>query len=79
VNTLTALLAAAAERTGGGSFWSPGKLVFAGALALLLVWLIAMPRELIGQEKGPPPWWRNVRVWAIVVCTVQMLIYLAFA
>ena len=74
MNAWTALLAAAA-----GDFWSLGKLVFVGALALLLVWLIAMPRGLIGQEEGPPPWWRNVRVWAVVVCTVQMLVYMIFA
>jgi len=79
VNALTALLAAGAGPPDAGSFWSPGKLVFAGALALLLVWLLAMPRELIGQEKGPPPWWRNVRVWAVVVCTIQMLVYVLFA
>ena len=79
MNTLTALLAAAADPTLGGWFWSPGKLVFAGALALLLLWLIAMPRGLIGQEAGPPPWWRNVRVWAVVVCAIQMLVYTVFA
>ena len=58
---------------------SMGKWVFIGAFALLLVWLILMPRRLIGQEGSVPPWWRNVRVWAIVVNVVQILIYIVFA
>lgn len=58
---------------------SLGKWVFVAALAFLLVWLIVMPRHLIGQAEGAPPWWRNIRVWAIVVCTIQMFIYACFA
>jgi hypothetical protein len=79
VNTLTALLLTAAHGAPAAQPGSPGKWVFVGALALLLVWLLAMPRGLIGQEEGPPPWWRNVRVWAVVVCTIQMLVYMVFA
>ncbi len=59
------------------SWW--GKWVFVGALVLLLVWLILMPRKLIGQDQCVPPWWRNVRVWAIVVCAIQIFIYTCFA
>ena len=54
---------------------SPGKWVFVAALGLLLLWLVFMPRRLIGQQKSVPPWWRNVRVWAIVVAAVQMWVY----
>ena len=57
---------------------SYGKWVFVVALALLLIWLIAMPRRLIGQADGAPPWWRDVRFWAIVVTVVQILIYAWF-
>lgn len=56
-----------------------GRWVFVGALALLLMWLIFMPGRLIGQTVQKPPWWRNVRVWAIVVCGVQLVIYVLFA
>ena len=57
---------------------SVGKWVFVGALLLLLIWLIAMPRRLIGQAEQVPPWWRNVRFWAIVVAVVQISIYAWF-
>ena len=57
----------------------PGKWVFVGALVVLLVWLISMPRQLIGQADGAPPWWRNVRVWAIVICAIQIWVYWQFA
>ncbi len=55
-----------------------GKWVFVGALGLVLIWLLAMPRSLIGQSKAVPPWWRNVRVWAIVICLFQIWIYWQF-
>ena len=57
---------------------SKGKWVFVAALGLLLIWLIVMPRRLIGQSKQVPPWWKNVRVWAIVICVVQLWVYWQF-
>jgi hypothetical protein len=59
--------------------WPSGKWVFVAALVLLLVWLALMPRKLIGQAERVPPWWRNVRVWAIVVCAIQVVVYAYFA
>ena len=56
-----------------------GKWVFVGALVLVLIWLIIMPRRLVGQATQRPPWWRNVRIWAIVVCVLQIWIYWRFA
>ncbi len=55
-----------------------GKWVFVGALVLVLIWLIMMPRRLVGHAKVSPPWWRNVRIWAIVICVIQILIYWRF-
>jgi hypothetical protein len=55
-----------------------GKWAFVGALGLVLVWLLVMPRRLIGQADAAPPWWRNVRVWAIVVAVVQIGVYAWF-
>lgn len=40
--------------------------------------LVCMPRQLIGQAEEVPPWWRNVRFWAIVVCAIQMGVYAYF-
>jgi hypothetical protein len=53
-----------------------GKIAFIGVFVLLLIWLLLMPGRLIGQADGPPSWWRNTRVWAIVVTVVQILVYL---
>ena len=55
---------------------SAGKCVFLSAMLLLLAWLIFMPRRFIGQAEVVPVWWRNVRVWAIVVNVAQICIYL---
>jgi hypothetical protein len=79
MSVFASLLLAAGDELAAPRPWSLGKWVFVAALALLLVWLIWMPRRLIGQTEAAVPWWRNVRVWAIVVCTIQMLIYLCFA
>lgn len=57
---------------------SIGKWAFVAAFGLLLVWLLLMPRRLIGQADRCPPWWRNVRVWAVVVCTLQIWVYAWF-
>lgn len=73
-----ALLAASDELT-GPAFALHGKWFFVGALALLLVWLVCMPRRLIGQAKETVPWWRNVRLWAITLCVIQMLVYICYA
>jgi hypothetical protein len=58
-----------------GAATPQGKWAFVAALALLLVWLILMPRRLIGQAAGAPPWWRNVRFWAAVVAAAQVVVY----
>ena len=54
-----------------------GKWVFVGALGLVLIWLIVMPQRFVGQPKDSP-WWRQVRLWAIVICITQMWIYWRF-
>ncbi len=56
-----------------------GRWIYAGVFAVLLVWLMLLPRERIGQQKAVPPWWRNVRVWAVFVTVAQLLVYLLFS
>ena len=47
-------------------------------LCLFVIWYVS-PR-LPGIEAGPPPpWWRNVRVWASFVATVQIVVYALFS
>ena len=55
-----------------------GRWLFAAVFALLIVWLVAMPARRLWRDAPAPPWWRNVRVWAIVVAAVQMVVYLAW-
>jgi hypothetical protein len=69
--TLPSLVAALAS---SGPVW--GKAAFIGVFVLLLIWLLAMPARLIGNDRGTVPWWRNARVWAIGVVIVQILMYL---
>ena len=57
-----------------------GKWVFVGSLLLLLLWLIFLPKDLIQRDDDRKVvWWKNVRLWAIVICAVQIWIYWQFA
>jgi len=53
-----------------------GKLAFVLVFVLLLAWLLLMPARLAGHTDGPPPWWRNTRVWAVFVALMQIVVYL---
>lgn len=53
-----------------------GKYLFAGVFAVVIVWLVMIPADRIGQAERVPPWWKNVRVWGIFVATTQLLVYL---
>ena len=55
-----------------------GKAAFIGVFVLVLIWLLLMPRRLIGQGDGPPPPWRNTRVWAIMIAVVEIAVYAYF-
>ena len=65
----------AAVALAAGGPWA-GKAAFIAVFALVLVWLLLVPGRLIGQTGARPPWWRNTRVWAILVAAVQILVYL---
>ena len=79
MNAVLARVFATADAAPGVSAAPMGKWVFVAALVLLLVWLIMMPGRLIGQARGAPAWWRNVRVWAVVITVVQIWVYAYFA
>ena len=53
-----------------------GKAAFIAVFVILLIWLLLMPGRLIGHADARPPWWRNTRVWAVVVTVIQILAYL---
>ncbi len=52
-----------------------GKAAFIGVFILLLVWLLVMPRRLIGETETRLPWWRNTRVWAVLIVLVEIMVY----
>ena len=53
-----------------------GKAAFIAVYVVLFVWLLLLPARLIENADGHPPWWRNTRFWAILVCLIQMVVYL---
>jgi hypothetical protein len=52
-----------------------GKAAFIGVFVLLLFWLLLMPRRLVADEEARMPWWRNSRVWAVLIVLVQIVVY----
>lgn len=53
-----------------------GKCLYVAVFALLIVWLVLIPRERLGHAEGAPRWWKNVRVWGILIAATQMLVYM---
>ncbi len=53
-----------------------GKLAFAGVFAALIVWLVMIPAERIDMGDEKPVWWKNVRIWAILIAATQLTVYL---
>ena len=71
LNRLSSSLIAAVESE--DQLW--GRAAFIAVFVLLLAGLVLIPGRLIGQSEGSPPWWRNVRIWAIAITLAQILIY----
>ena len=57
-----------------GADWM-GKAAFIGAFVGLIVLLAFLPAKMLGETDRPPPLWRNVRLWAILVAVAQIFIY----
>jgi hypothetical protein len=60
--------------TTSGAGWM-GKAAFIGAFVALIILLASLPAKMLGETERRPPFWRNVRVWAILVALAQILIY----
>jgi hypothetical protein len=52
-----------------------GSAAFTGVFLATAIAILLLPRRLIGQANRVPPWWRNVRFWAVLICAVQVLVY----
>jgi len=70
----TSVLAAVTPLLAAAGPWA-GRLAFVAVFVVLLIWLILMPGRLIGHTDGTPRWWRNARVWAILVTVIQIAVY----
>jgi len=52
-----------------------GKVAFIGAFLVLVLVLVLLPARLAGETGRRLPWWRRVRLWAVVIALVQIAIY----
>lgn len=52
-----------------------GKVAFISAFVVLVVVLVLLPPRLAGETGRVVPWWRRVRLWAVVVALIQIAIY----
>lgn len=59
---------------GAGDDWT-GKGAFMGVFVLLILLLVLLPPRLAGDDDGRSRWWRNARLWAILIVLVQIMIY----
>jgi len=48
---------------------------FISAFVVLVVVLVLLPPRLAGETGQVVPWWRRVRLWAVVVALIQIAIY----
>lgn len=56
-----------------------GKAAFMTVFALLILVLLKLPTSLVEATSPLPPWYRRVRLWAIVIATVQIIVYACWA
>lgn len=52
-----------------------GKVAFISTFVVLVVVLVLLPPRLAGETGRVVPWWRRVRLWAVVVALIQIAIY----
>lgn len=55
-----------------------GALLAAALFAALIVWLVIVPSRRLYPEGFAPRWWKSPRLWALIVATIQMTVYLLF-
>lgn len=54
---------------------SVGQAAFVGVYVMVLVGIIWLPKTLCDQPGRTVPWWENLRLWAALICVVQILVY----
>ena len=55
-----------------------GRIAFAAVFAALIVWLLMISNSRLDEpESSPPrPVWKQARIWAIAIATLQLAVYL---
>lgn len=55
------------------------RALFIAVLCVLLIWVLRLPRERVRPPRETPAGWSsNLKLWAAVALTIQILIYLVF-
>ena len=55
------------------------RALFIALLCLLLLWVLRLPRDRVRPPRDTPAGWSsNLKLWAVVALTIQILIYLVF-
>lgn len=54
------------------------RALFVGSLALVLVWLIRLPRTAVTPKAGATRWDENLKPIAAAALVIQLVIYLLF-
>lgn len=55
-----------------------GRFLLILAFIVPLIFALLMKRKYIYKDAGDTAWWRNLKLWVLVIVTIQIAIYLYF-
>jgi putative flippase GtrA len=55
-----------------------GRVLLILAFIIPLIFAFTMKRKYIYKDAGDNAWWRNLKLWVLVIVLVQIAIYLYF-
>ena len=56
--------------------WANYLSILGFVFLLGLVWMI--PKQVVLREAATPSWWRDIRLWATGLISLQVVLYLTF-
>ena len=54
------------------------RALFIASLAIVLIWVLRLPREETTRPGETPRWWENLKVWAALALLIQIAVYSVF-
>ena len=57
-------------------YW--GKIMSTAGFAGMVIWVWFRPRRFIYNEAPDQKRWRDLRIWASILLSIQIIIYLSF-